>query len=273
MAIVAALSGIAVYGIRQIDINDNPVKWFSESHPIRVADDVLNRHFGGTYMAYLALEAVDETFTDRDLAALATRMDDRAAELADFVDHTREVFGEVESESRTLSIASARQLFESLAGFARGRRQEADEGRVEAWDEVLLFLDEEAQKGQVFKNPQVLAYVSQLQQALLATEVVGKSNSLTDIVKTVYRELLSGEASDFRIPATPAAVGQCLIQYQNSHRPHDLWHLVTPDYRKSVLWVQLKSGDNRDMVRVVEEMAEYVAANPPPLPWSTAGSD
>ena len=57
----AAITGvIAAYGISRIQINDNPTKWFKKSHPIRVADHVLNRHFGGTYMAYLALRPVGE---------------------------------------------------------------------------------------------------------------------------------------------------------------------------------------------------------------------
>jgi predicted RND superfamily exporter protein len=85
-------------------------------------------------------------------------------------------------------------------------------------------------------------------------------------VKTVYRELLSGKEEDFGIPRDAQAVAQTLIQYQNSHRPQDLWHLVTPDYLKSVVWVQLRSGDNRDMSRVVAEMGEYIRQNPPPVP-------
>lgn len=47
---------ISVWGITKIRINDNPVKWFAESHPIRKADTSLNKHFKGTYPAYLILE-------------------------------------------------------------------------------------------------------------------------------------------------------------------------------------------------------------------------
>ncbi|MBN8265547.1 MAG: hypothetical protein J0M21_12925, partial [Xanthomonadales bacterium] len=64
-AIVAAsvvLLGVAAYGIARIEINDNPVKWFAKGHEIRVADEVLNRHFAGTYMAHLALLAPDEVY-------------------------------------------------------------------------------------------------------------------------------------------------------------------------------------------------------------------
>jgi hypothetical protein len=47
---------IGISGVVQIRINDNPVKWFKKGHPMRVADTVMNRLFGGTYMAYLAVE-------------------------------------------------------------------------------------------------------------------------------------------------------------------------------------------------------------------------
>ncbi len=44
---------LGIIGIFRIQINDNPVKWFKENHPMRVADTVMNRLFGGTYMSYL----------------------------------------------------------------------------------------------------------------------------------------------------------------------------------------------------------------------------
>lgn len=56
LVVMLIIAAVAVYGITQIQINDNPVKWFSKKHPIRQADIELNKHFGGTYMAYLVLE-------------------------------------------------------------------------------------------------------------------------------------------------------------------------------------------------------------------------
>ena len=47
---------LSVAGLLQIQINDNPVRWFKEQHRIRVADKVLNEHFAGTYDAFLVLE-------------------------------------------------------------------------------------------------------------------------------------------------------------------------------------------------------------------------
>jgi uncharacterized membrane protein YdfJ with MMPL/SSD domain len=85
-------------------------------------------------------------------------------------------------------------------------------------------------------------------------------------VKTVYRELVSGRPEDLKIPDSANAVGQSLITFQNGHRPDDLWHFVTPDYKKTVVWAQLKSGDNRDMSKVVRAVDEYMKAFPPPVP-------
>ncbi|MEM6318798.1 MAG: MMPL family transporter [Bacteroidota bacterium] len=66
---LAFLTALCGYGITKIQINDNPVKWFTEGHPIRVADDELNAHFGGTYIAYLNFEAseVETPFSKDDL--------------------------------------------------------------------------------------------------------------------------------------------------------------------------------------------------------------
>jgi hypothetical protein len=54
LGVMAFAFGVA--GLWQIQVNDNPVKWFKESHPLRVADKEMNRLFGGTYMAYLVID-------------------------------------------------------------------------------------------------------------------------------------------------------------------------------------------------------------------------
>ncbi len=52
----AVVFAVSVAGIAQIQINDNPVRWFKADHRIRVADQVLNEHFAGTYDALLVLD-------------------------------------------------------------------------------------------------------------------------------------------------------------------------------------------------------------------------
>jgi predicted RND superfamily exporter protein len=96
--------------------------------------------------------------------------------------------------------------------------------------------------------------------------LVGKSNSVADVVRKVYQELTDGKPESYVIPKTSAAVAQCLLQFQSSHKPNDLWHLTTYDYMKANIWFQLRSGDNKDMERVVREVNKYFAANRPPVP-------
>jgi len=269
LALAGVVIVVAVYGISRIEINDNPTKWFTRSHPIRVADKVLNEHFGGTYMAYLALEVEDEAEAPARFAeSLSTRLSVRAEELKDTVESAAVVFEALQGEAARLgAIASSKEdLLDQLASFANKKLDDAPLEQSDAWYEAILFVDQERQRGQAFKQPETLQYVAALQEHLLATGVVGKSNSLADIVKTVYRELVSGKPEDFKIPHSANAVGQCLITFQNSHRPDDLWHFVTPDYKKTVIWAQLRSGDNKDMSSVAQSVDEYIAANPPPVP-------
>ncbi len=268
LLLVAVAVVVAIVGIKRIEINDNPTKWFTTSHPIRVADRVLNEHFGGTYMAYLSLEPATVEFNvGHYVDGLSTRATDRAKSLEDSISAATAVFATIREEAVRLSntVKSKEELLDALDEFAGDKADAADDAEWEAWDEAVSFADEERLRDQVFKQPEALAYAADLQEHLLSTGTVGKSNSLTDIVKTVHRELLLGKEEEFRIPGSPKAVAQCLITYQNSHRPQDLWHFVTPDYRKTSIWVQLKSGDNKDMVEVVEAVDEYVAAHPPPF--------
>jgi predicted RND superfamily exporter protein len=135
---------------------------------------------------------------------------------------------------------------------------------------VAAFLGTAAQADEVFKQPALLAYLEGLQRHLDTTGAVGKSSSLADIVKTVYRDLVSGDDVDYRIPATTSIVAQTLDQYLSSHRKDDLWHFVTPDYQHAMIWVQLTRGDNREMESVTAGVAQYLAAHPAPVKLAPA---
>ena len=133
----------------------------------------------------------------------------------------------------------------------------------EKLEQLISKIDQAAAQLAFFKSPENLAYVEQLQSALQQSGLVGKSNSLADVVKTVNRELRGGDASDFTVPTSQAGVAQALLQYQSSHRPQDLWHFVSQDYASTVIWVQLTSGDNQDMTAVVNYMDQYISDHPP----------
>jgi predicted RND superfamily exporter protein len=69
------LLAVGVIGVMQIQINDNPVKWFKRGHPMRIADTVMNRLFGGTYMAYVVAEGKEpETIKRPEIVAYLDRI-------------------------------------------------------------------------------------------------------------------------------------------------------------------------------------------------------
>ncbi|MBC8453429.1 MMPL family transporter, partial [PVC group bacterium] len=71
IAFAMIITAFSIWGLTHINVNDNPVKWFSPKHPIRVADRVLNDHFGGTYTAYLTFIAdPNASYTCRERAAI-----------------------------------------------------------------------------------------------------------------------------------------------------------------------------------------------------------
>ncbi|HUG97769.1 MAG TPA: MMPL family transporter [Gammaproteobacteria bacterium] len=216
----AVVFAVSIAGIAQIQINDNPTRWFKSDHRIRVADRVLNEHFAGTYDAWLVLDRTAETMSAEEFNELISELEDR--------------------------------LFEA----------EGDE--YAALEAELAQVEAAASEARYFQQPEILRWIAHLQADLAASGLVGKSNALPDLVKTVTRELVSGEAADFRIPDSVAGVAQALLQFQSSHRPQDLWHMVTPDYSRAVVWLQLTSGDNQDMSAVRQHVDGYLAAQPPP---------
>ena len=255
---------IAGYGISKIVVNDNPMKWFGEDHPIRVADDEMNKHFGGTYMAYLTLSAEEESYDGAGLyQAFASAAQKRASELQGDNPEAASAFeGLVKlAKQASESATSTPDMFAALDELVTAKRG-SETGDV--WDEIDLFVDEQRQVGQLFKRPDLLKYIEKLQEHVAAEAVVGKSNSLVDIVKTVHRDLLLGKEEEFRVPDDRNAVAQCLITFQSSHRAHDLWHFVTPDYRSANIWMQLKSGDNVHMSNVARLVNKFIVDNPPP---------
>ncbi|MDP2643400.1 MAG: efflux RND transporter permease subunit [Desulfobacterales bacterium] len=183
LAIVVVAAGIA--GIMQIRINDNPVKWFKKGHPMRVADTVMNRLFGGTYMAYLAAE---------------------------------------------------------------GKNPET------------------------MQRPEVVTYLDRIQTHLERNSLVGKTSSVSDIVKRINLVLHDNSKAYNKVPDTSEAVGQFLFLFQSSGDPNDLDNFVDREARQANIWIQMKGGDNQQMTAVESDLESFVKTNPLPegvtLHWS-----
>jgi len=269
LVLTLIVTRVAVYGITKIEINDNPVKWFSKSHPIRQADIELNKHFGGTYMAYLVLDPNEEkAIPTAYIDNLRKRFSGRLLELKEQFPNVANVIPDVETEllQQADQARTKDDLLSKLSDFAQKKLETAKDKDVDLWYEVVDFFELEKERVKIFKQPDVLRYIAELQDYLAKTGLVGKSSSVADVVKKVHQELIDGKQENYKIPDTSPAVAQCLLQFQSSHNPDDLWHLVTTDYMHAALWMQLPSGDNKDMQKVVQAVEEFFANNPPPVP-------
>ena len=260
---------IAVYGITRIEINDNPVKWFSKKHPIRRADIELNDHFSGTYMAYLVLSSADDgSIRTPYVGELRKRFSEKALELKEEFPQITNFMPEVDKVllEQASAAKTKEELLDKLSVFANDKFDTADEKDADIWYELADFFELEKERLKLFKQPEVLNYISRLQEHLgpRGLKIVGKSNSIADVVKKVHQELIDGKDENYRIPDSSAAVAQCLLQFQSSHKPNDLWHLVTTDHMHANIWMQLPSGDNKDMEKVVDAVDEFFADTPAP---------
>lgn len=261
-----ALFALSIEGITRIEINDNPVNWFKADHEIRIADKALNQHFAGTYDAWLVFNnnKSDESKALLNFEQLLTSQDAGSANSA--IAELLANWQQAQLVSAATDAANAQAFFtQELLITLDDIRFEADDSE-QAWLEQLYNIGEQALSAkQVFTDPNMLIWLANLQTALVENGDVGKVNSLVDIVRTVNRELNSGNEIDFAIPNSSNGVAQTLLQFQSSHRPQDLWHFVSPDYQKTLLWLQMTSGDNQHMTKVVSWVEAYINSNPPPV--------
>jgi len=250
IAFFLAVLAFAWFGIQQININDNPVRWFKPGHEVRIADEVLNDHFAGTYNAYVVFEnTLDATEKARSAVREALNNDALSEESRDALSALL--------EQQQVNFNQWIIAIDDLL-FTVGSDQ------LEPLERLMTELEQLNSASKAFQSPELLAYMSEMQAYLQTTGLVGKSNSLPDVVKTVNRELRSGEEKDYELPDNAAGVAQTLLQYQSSHRPQDLWHFVTPDYKRSLMWLQLTSGDNQHVTQVVDTVDSYIEDNPLP---------
>jgi len=341
--------GGSIYGISKIRVNDNPVKWFTADHPIRVSDTVLNDHFGGTYTAYLTFsEMRPESSSCMEKAAkmraeaeerFATVLPEATATFIRVLDGLKQLYQNVSSSNVKKCFVDLVNEAERIDGQATAswnnladtinyldpkgltyetllqsveeaeKVKQSDKNTLisrmhgsrdlfgdELLDKALAICDEFTQlsfrefvfemeaelTAPLFKKPALLRYIEKLQDHLPRNGVVGKTSSAVDALKKASYELNyvappSGATeaeqvafekrnlTNFAVPDSVSAVGQVFTQLEGMKKKDSLFHLVTKDYSEANVWVQLKSGDNKDMEDVVADVRTYMARNPPPM--------
>jgi uncharacterized protein len=136
----------------------------------------------------------------------------------------------------------------------------------------MAYLTLEGEQPDDIKRPEVMAFISDLQKYLEEKDVVGKTSSVADIVKRVGNVLKGDTNVQGIIPQRQDEIGQYLFLFLMSGDPNDLDNFVDNDYQKANIWVQMKSGDNRDMEGVELAVQQFLINNGTPqgieIRWS-----
>jgi len=186
-----------------------------------VADKILNEHFAGTYNAFIVLEQRNDAELkaqfDESTQAILDQAKAASIDLTPQWRQLQQSADEIVTSGDNASIYP--RFLQNLVLKLDDQLFDADADQVEYLEALLSSAEEILNSSKYFQQPEALAYIEALQQSLLTTGIVGKSNSVSDVVKTVYRELNEGTPDYYRLPDSSAAVAQTLLSYQSSHRP------------------------------------------------------
>ncbi len=135
----------------------------------------------------------------------------------------------------------------------------------------MAYLVAEGEGEEPIKQPAAMAYLDQLGRHLESQPQVGKVTSIADIVRRTNYLLRGADPAFDAVPEGREAIGQYLFLVQSSGDPNELDNFIDYDARQANLWVQMKSGDNRDMEAVTASVGDFAAETTPPglaLRWS-----
>ncbi|MCP5025879.1 MAG: MMPL family transporter, partial [Actinomycetia bacterium] len=149
---VGVLAAVAVPGVAQIEVNDNPVRWFRSDHEVRVATERLNDELPGTFGASLIL-TVDEPGLLTDPSTISSIQQLQAAFEDDPVVGTSasyvDLLGGTEGPDAIVALDGARQaspLTSTLItddGTRANIRLQLRSGDNQAMQSVLDLTDEQ----------------------------------------------------------------------------------------------------------------------------------
>ncbi len=191
----AIVIGVSAFGISRIRINDNPVKWFTESHPIRVADTVLNNHFGGTYTAYLTLTPEQSNaLTCREKAAhMSQAADARFGQaLPEANKRFQDALRQIEAKFERVGTSNEQKCFVELVQKAEAIDQDVSSGWLTLADTVN-YLD-----------PEGLTYDRVVKAVDALDKVDGGTRETFKQRLAAHRDLAGGDLQDQALAITDA---------------------------------------------------------------------
>lgn len=112
------------------------------------------------------------------------------------------------------------------------------------------------------KNAENLKAIEELQKELNTLSIVGKTTSVVDIVKRINKVLHGNSPEYDRVPESSNEIAQYLFLFGMSAKPRDLNNMVTADFDKANIFLQLKTWDAGAMRDVLKKVGEFTASHP-----------
>ena len=120
-------------------------------------------------------------------------------------------------------------------------------------------------KENAFHDPELLKAIDQLEETMNRKySLVVRTSSLADVVKDSYQTLNEGRKEMYVIPDERRMLSQTLFLFNNAN-PDDRRKLVSDDYRKSHITVQLHNEGSFEYLKVFEEMRKVISNALDPL--------
>src|SRR3989304_944807 len=127
---------------------------------------------------------------------------------------------------------------------------------------ATAYIVAEADTPDAMKNPEILKSIEGLQRELEGSSVVGNTMSVVDIVKRVNKVLHGNDPQYDTIPTSTEEIAQYLFLFGMSAKPGDLDNVVTADYDKANIFLQLKTWDAIAMRDILKKIDVFKASHP-----------
>src|SRR3990170_3033806 len=127
---------------------------------------------------------------------------------------------------------------------------------------ATAYIVAESGEPDAMKRYENLKAIEELQRELEGLPVVGKTTSIVDIVKRVNKVLHGNRPEYDTLPASTEETAQYLFLFGMSAKPRDLDNVVTADYDKANIFLQLKTWDAVAMRDVLKKIEEFKTVHP-----------
>lgn len=124
------------------------------------------------------------------------------------------------------------------------------------------YIVAESSQPDAMKDHDNLAAIETLQRELEGLPVVGKTTSIADIVRRVNKVLHGNSPEYDTLPQSSDEIAQYLFLFGMSAKPRDLENVVTADYDKANIFLQLKTWDAVAMRDVLNKIEEFKSSRP-----------